>query len=172
MPLELQDLPDVDAPGGDGGLRDVLSAPVGDDTAAYAIAMRQPFDQLRQAAAQVAGILALAAAGSRTASPDHPMLALARQAYEEAVDAIRSTKSPRQAAHHHRHMLRAVSFIGRALNEARATACSGGVVDVDRVLPPLRIGWQELQWTAGALPGFEVVAFNQACCAHHGRQAP
>jgi len=35
------------------------------------------------------------------------------------------------------------------------------------VLAPLRAGFQELQWAAAALPGFEIVAFSQGCCALH-----
>jgi hypothetical protein len=33
---------------------------------------------------------------------------------------------------------------------------------------PLRAAYRELQWAALALPGFEIVALSQGCCAAHG----
>ena len=163
------DLPDDGAPHPEAGLSALLAAPLDDRTVAYAIAMRRPFEDLRQAAAQLAGVLVLAAAGSRSAVPDHPMLGLARHACDGARDAIRSAAVPAQSAHHHRHLTRAAAWIGRALEQARSTTRPGGVLDVDGTLPLLRHGWQELHWATGALPGFEIIAFDQACCAHHGR---
>jgi hypothetical protein len=147
----------------------ILAAELDDRTMAYAIAMRMPFENLRQAAAQLAGILVLAAAKSRAATPDHPMLTLAAQAYDEAIDTIRAVTAPSRGRHHHRHLLRAALWIGRALACARGGSGPSGTLEIETTLLLLRRGWQELQWTVGALPGFELVAFDQACCAHHGR---
>jgi hypothetical protein len=35
------------------------------------------------------------------------------------------------------------------------------------VLGPLRAAHRHLLWATAALPGFEVVALSQACCAQH-----
>jgi hypothetical protein len=148
----------------------ILAADLDDPTTAYAIAMRMPFDNLRQAAAQLAGILLLAAAKSRTATPDHPMLALATQTYHEALDAIRTAVATPRGRHHHRHLTGAAFWIGRALASARSGSGPSATLEVETTLLLLRRGWQELQWAVGALPGFELVAFDQACCAHHGRR--
>jgi len=146
----------------------LLAAELDDRTVAYAIAMRAPFEELRRVAAQLAGILVLSAAGSREATPGHPMLALAGQALDEAIDVIRTTTAPPQGGHHHQHLTRAAAWIARALAHARSGSAPPGKVDVDGTLSLLRKGWQELQWTAGALPGFEIVALEQSCCAQHG----
>jgi hypothetical protein len=148
----------------------ILAADLDDPTTAYAIAMRMPFDNLRQAAAQLAGILLLAAAKSRTATPDHPMLTLAAQTYREALDVIGAAVAPPRGQHHHRHLTGAAIWIGRALAAARSGSGRSGTLEVETTLSLLRRGWQELQWAVGALPGFELVAFDQACCAHHGRR--
>lgn len=157
----------ADTPPPERSVAAILEAELDDATTAYALAMRQPFEDLRQAAAQLAGVLVLAAAGSRHATPDHPMLTLARLALDQATDAIRATAAPRRMRHHHRHMLAAANWIGRALTASVAESAAGGTLDADATLPLLRRGWQELQWTTGALPGFEIVAFEQGCCALH-----
>lgn len=162
----------ADAPPPDRGVAAILEAELDDATTAYALAMRQPFEDLRQAAAQLAGVLVLAAAGSRQATPDHPMLALARHALDQATDAVRATTVPPPMRHHHRHMRAAATWIGRALRKSLDGPAAGGTLDVDATLQLLRRGWQELQWTTGALPGFEIVAFEQGCCALHAGQAP
>jgi hypothetical protein len=149
----------------------ILDADLDDRTVAYAIAMRGSFDDLRRAAAQLAGLLVLTAAGSRQATPDHPMLVLACKTYDQAADSIRTASAPTQGEHHHRHLTRAALWIGRALTRARDGARPAGTLDVDETLVLLRRGWQELQWTSGTLPGFEIVAFDQACCTHHARAA-
>lgn len=149
------------------GIAAILAAELDDATTAYALAMHHPFEDLRQAAAQLAGVLVLAAAGSRQATPDHPMLVLARQALDQATDAIRAVTVPTRMRHHHRHMQAAANWITRALITSVAKSAAGGILDVDATLPLLRRGWQELQWTTGALPGFEIVAFEQGCCALH-----
>jgi hypothetical protein len=155
-------------PGGGNACADELSL-VDAGAAAYSTAMQAPFDLLKNSAAQLAGVLVLAAAGSRMASPDHPILALALQGHEEAVNAIRSANVPRRGAHHHRHMSQAAKLLGQALVEAKPTLRHGGAIDVENILPLLRRGWQELQSATRALPGFAVVDIEHACCAHHGR---
>lgn len=162
----------ADAPAPDTAVPAILAAELDNRTTAYALTMVGPFEALRQAAAQLAGILVLAAAGSRTATPDHPMLLLAYRSHDEAIDGIRTATPPLPGRHHHRHLTRAAVWIGRALTRARISARPGGTLDLDATLHLLRCGWQELQWAAGALPGFEIVAFEQGCCAVHapGRQ--
>jgi hypothetical protein len=36
---------------------------------------------------------------------------------------------------------------------------------VDPVLVPLQAAYRNLAWAAQALPGFELISFDQACCA-------
>ena len=45
-----------------------------DRTTAYILETRRPFEDLRQVASQLAGLLVLAASGAKSAAPDHPML--------------------------------------------------------------------------------------------------
>ena len=143
----------------------LMSTTLNHATAAYVMAARPAFDGLRQAAGQLAGVLVLAAACGRSA-PGHPMLAVAREVWAEAMDVIRRLEAPEPGRHHHRHLRSAAVAIGRALAEARCLSGNNATV-VDVILRPLRDGFQELQWAAGALPGFEIVAFEQGCCARH-----
>jgi hypothetical protein len=61
--------------------------------------------------------------------------------------------------------MEAGSALGDALAAARSTLAT------DCVLPPLRRGYDQLRKGAETLPGFEMVAFTQGCCALHQRRA-
>ncbi len=135
-------------------------------TLRYVTSMRVPFDLLRQAAGQLAGVLVLAVSG-RTGAAGHPMLDLAQTARRDAQDVVFGTVAPPRGVHHHRHLSRAAGLIGAALDAARLHRRGDDDAATDAVLKPLRAGFQELQQAAAALPGFEVVAFAQGCCARH-----
>ncbi len=47
---------------------------VDDATATYIVENQRCFEDFKQVASQLAGLLVLAAAGSKEATPDHPML--------------------------------------------------------------------------------------------------
>jgi hypothetical protein len=131
---------------------------IDDATAAYIVENRKCFEDLKQVASQLAGLLVLAAAGSKEAAPDHPMLGAARELYREADDALRRALPTERARGHYGCLARAAASIGVALSEAE------GVLNVDRILIPLRAGYTELERAADALPGFEKVAYERACC--------
>ena len=84
---------------------EALSHVVDDATVVYILETRRYFEDLRQVASQLAGLLVLAAANRLT--------------------------------------------------------------DVDPVLIPLRAGYAALQEAANALPGFELISFERACCGIH-----
>jgi hypothetical protein len=132
---------------------------VDDATAAYIVENQRCFEDLKQVASQLAGLLVLAAAGSKEAAPDHPALGAARELFREADDALRRACPTERSRQHHAHLAEAAALIGTALNHI------GGLLDVDRVLTPLRAGYRELERAADALPGFEKIAYDRACCA-------
>ena len=143
---------------------------IDDETAAYVLESQPFFEDLRQAAAQLAGLLVLAAAGVKSATPDHPTLDAAEQRCQEAVDGVRRARVTVRARRHHHHLTHAAATIGGALSKAREHL---GRLDRDRaidaVLPPLRAGYTHLQQAAEALPGFDLIAFEQGCALHaHG----
>jgi hypothetical protein len=134
-------------------------ATVDEATAAYIVQTRKSFEDLRQVASQLAGVLVLAAAGSKNAAPDHPALKAAAELHKDAVDAIRSARVTNRAAEHHVCLSRAAVCLGTALRAAEAR------LDVDPILTPLRAGYDQLQKASENLPGFEMVSFDRACCA-------
>ncbi|MDQ0391305.1 hypothetical protein [Labrys monachus] len=161
----------------------VVADTLDDRTTRYVLETRPAFGAVRRAAAQLAGVLVLAAAGGRGADPGHPMLVLAAAggrgadpghpmlelaalAVEEASDQVRSCQPPPRARHHHRHLLRAVRQVTQAVAATRDAGRSGRE-DISLPLALLKDAWQELQWTSATLPGFEIVDFDQACCAVH-----
>lgn len=137
-----------------------------DATLAYVAAMRETFDQLRQVAGQLAGVLVLAVASGQGVA-GHPMLELADTVLGTAADAVRGCRPPPRGAHHHRHLARALEQFGLALTAARLNLRAGDEAATDAIMTPLRAGFSELQSAANVLPGFEVVAFSQGCCARH-----
>jgi len=137
--------------------------PLDEPTVAYVLAARPHFENLRDVAAQLAGLLVLAASGARSAAPDHPMLHSAEALFQASRDGIRSTRSTERARPHHRHLTQAADSIEAALAAAR-NRLGRPLADLDPVLTPLRDGYTHLQYAAGALPGFELVGFDHACC--------
>ena len=142
-------------------MHDALDEP----TVNYVLQTRPHFENLRQVAAQLAGVLVLAATGARSAAPDHPMLDAAERLFQESADGIRRARATGRALPHHQHLTRAAASIGTALSIARdRLGRPNGRVDLDPILTPLRAGYTHLQHAANALPGFEMVAFDQGCC--------
>jgi len=140
---------------------EALSVLVDDATVVYILETRRHFEDLRQIASQLAGLLVLAAAGSKEAAPDHPMLTAARQLHREAADGLLRSRPTLRARRHHEHLLDATSHLANALSAANR------ILDVDPVLIPLRAGYSALQQAADALPGFELISFERACCGIH-----
>lgn len=126
--------------------------PPDDQTTAYVMATQPYFEDLKQVAAQLAGLLVLEESG---AAPDHPMLLSARAAYRNAVDGLRSTRVPVRARVHHAHLLAAAQNLHAALE---------GTGDK---LVPLERSYLELRAASHSLPGFPMISFEQGCCAIH-----
>lgn len=145
--------------------RETLSRQVDDATVTYILENQKCFEDLKQVASQLAGLLVLAAAGSKSALPDHPMLEAAQQLLCEATDAMRRARPTPRAQPHHRHVEQAAAAIGTALDASiRCFRPLGGGLEIDPILIPLRAGYTELERAAHALPGFETVAYDRACC--------
>jgi hypothetical protein len=148
-----------------------VSDAVDDLTVTYVLAARPHFENLRQVAAQLAGLLVLAATGAKSAAPDHPMLHAAETLFEESVEGIRRVRATDRALPHHQHLMQAAAAIDAALTAARdRLGRPDGRDDLDPILTPLRIGYTHLQHAANALPGFEMVAFEQGCCGSSVQQ--
>jgi hypothetical protein len=132
-------------------------------TLSYVLAARPAFELLRQTASQLAALLILAAAGGRSAQ-DNPVFARACAGQAEARDLIGALRPGRHGAHHYRHLKACAEAVGAACQEASLHLHKG---HGQQALARLREGLQHLHFAAAALPGFEVVAFGQSCCAAH-----
>jgi hypothetical protein len=122
---------------------------IDDQTVAYVLAAQPCFEDLKQVASQLAGMLVLAAAGSKNEMP----AALAEQAYQQAVDGLRSARVPARARVHHEHLLAAASKLDQALH---------GSGDP---LVPLEAAYADLRAASRTLPGFQMISFERGCCA-------
>jgi hypothetical protein len=138
-----------------------MRAELDDRTTAYVIAAHPHFEDLRQVAAQLAGLLVLAATGSRDSAPDHPMLSASKLALAKAADGVKRVEVPvtDSARVHHRELLHATAALELAVASADAWP-----IDINAVMGPLRDAYAHLQRAAAALPGFQIVSFEQACC--------
>jgi hypothetical protein len=139
---------------------------IDDRTAAYIVDTRKPFEDLRQVTSQLAGLLVLTASGARSAGPEQLMLGPARELLARAADQIRCARPSERSREHHGHLLEAVAAIDTALRAASRPLTGGQFDGIDAVLTPLRDGYGRLQAAAEGLPGFELVAVEQACCVH------
>src|ERR1700722_9548790 len=95
------------------------SQQVDDETAVYILETRKCFEDLRQVAAQIAGVLVLAAAGGKSATPDHPMLAAAAELHRAANDQVRRVEPTVRARTHHHCLVQAADALSRALAAAQ-----------------------------------------------------
>ena len=135
-------------------------------TLLYIEAAESCFEDLRQVAAQLAGLLLLSASGARSAGPHHPMLAVAADLFYAARDAtLRLTPRSPRAKHHHRHLQAASEKLAETLALLRTMPPGRGGVTMST--QRLTRAWQELGHASRALPGFDLVDFSQACCAEH-----
>ena len=141
-----------------------MHSEIDDRTAAYVVEAQPVFEDLRQVAAQLAGLLVLAATQSKDATPDHPMLNASKRVFAHANDSVTRVGGllTGRSRLHHANLVSASAALERAI------ACAGAwPLDVDAVLIPLRDAYAHLQQAASALPGFQIVAFDQGCCAIH-----
>lgn len=129
---------------------------VDDRTVAYIMAAQPCFEDLKQVAAQLAGLLVLQASGSKSVTPDHPMVAAAGQAYRSAVDGLRGARVSARAQIHHGHLLKAATYLGAALTSVRS--------GLDAVAQ-IEAAYEELRSASGTLPGFQMISFDRGCCA-------
>lgn len=136
-----------------------------EQTVAYILATRKHFEDLRQVAAQLAGLLVLAAAGGKSATPDHPMLDAAEQLYRSAAEGVRSARPTERARRHHDHLLRAAETLGGAVARARAG------IEVDPILHSVKAAYAALQLACRELPGFEIISFEHGCCSDKSSRA-
>ena len=146
-----------------------MSGALDDHTVAYVLATRLHFDNLRDAAAQIAGVLVLAASGARDAAPDHPMLQSACALLRESGEVIRRTRGTARSRRHHQLLTQAAEALEAALSAARVLlGRPAGHLDLDPSLAPLSAGYAHLQHASRELPGFEIVGFAHACCGGGG----
>jgi hypothetical protein len=140
---------------------------IDDRTVAYVLAAQAVFEDLRQVAAQLAGMLVLSATGAKAAAPDHPMLGAAAQLFAQAAENVQHLQPPASdgARVHHDALVRAASLLRDALAGARIELVKPPAsADLAVPLVPLRHAYDALQRAASALPGFQMVAFDQGCC--------
>jgi len=135
-----------------------------DRTVAYILESQPLFEDLRQVAAQLAGLLVLAATGSRDAAPDHPMLGAAEVLFKETLERVERTRATERARPHRDSLTQAAKALGEALPATRALLAAPNGADFDPVLVPIRNGYSHLQRASRVLPGFRMVAFEQGCC--------
>jgi hypothetical protein len=123
---------------------------IDDQTVEYILAAQTWFEDLKQVAAQLAGLLVLSAAG---AAEDHPMRLSAQRVYQSAVDGLRSARVPARARRHHGHLLAASGKLGDALGTKGDP------------LVFLESAYGELRSASRTLPGFQMISFEHGCCA-------
>jgi hypothetical protein len=123
---------------------------IDDQTVAYVLVAQTCFEDLKQVAGQLAGLLVL---GSK---PDHPMLLSAEQTYRSAVDGLKSARVSAGARAHHQHLLAAASNLGIAFRELRVKRDA---------LPLLERAYEDLRAASRTLPGFPMISFERGCCA-------
>ena len=123
---------------------------IDDQTVEYILAAQIWFEDLKQVAAQLAGLLVLSAAG---AAEDHPMRPSAERVYQNALDGLRSARVPGRARRHHDHLLAASGKLGDALGTKGDP------------LVFLEGAYAELRSASRSLPGFQMISFEHGCCA-------
>ena len=145
------------------------SADLDDRTVAYVVDAQRPFDDLRQAIAQVSGWLVLAALHARDSVADHPALVGAEALVRDSIEDVREMRTPVRARRHHDCLLRAARLLDSAVRAARAGRHLRTDADIQRVSKAVQEAYAYLARAAAALPGFELLSFDHACCNHKSK---
>ena len=124
---------------------------IDDQTIAYTLISQTYFEDLKQVAAQLAGLLVLSAAGSKSTAPLQPT----EELYRHAADGIKSIHVTTRARRHHDCLQAALAKLGDALSSAKGTGDP---------LIPLESAYADLRSASKTLPGFEMVSFESCCC--------
>lgn len=140
------------------------SAELDERTLAYVVDAQRPFDDLRQAIAQVSGWLVLAALHARESVADHPALVGAEALVRDSIEDVREMRTPARAHLHHDCLLRAGRALESAVREARTRRHVRTEADIQRVSSAVKTAYAHLARAAAALPGFELMSFEHACC--------
>src|SRR4029077_2908386 len=111
--------------------RNAVEGSIDDATTAYILENRKHFEDLRQVAAQLAGLLVLNAAGSQSAGPHHPMLDAADQLYQETAGSLHQARVPPGAREHHHPLMQAAASLRTALAAAHSS------LEIDPILTQL-----------------------------------
>ena len=139
------------------------------DTIAYVLASRPAFDACRDALGQMAGLMILAAAGSRDWR-ERGLLELAGERLESAQESLREASPTAVGRHHQDHLEACVALLRKSY------ACARSAIDLRDAAPPvlalLRAASPQLPSASAALPGFPVVTLDGCCCGKpHPRRA-
>ena len=124
---------------------------IDDQTVAYILATQTYFEDLKQVAAQLAGLLVLSAAGSKSTVPLQPI----EELYNHAADGLKSVRVTTRARRHHDSLQTALAKLGDALSSAKGTGDA---------LIPLESAYADLRSASRTLPGFEMISFDNCCC--------
>lgn len=129
---------------------------IDDQTVAYIMAAQPCFEDLKQVASQLAGLLVLKSSGSKSVTPDHPMLLSAMQSHQNATHSLRAARVSARAREHHTYLLQASAQLGASLRAMRNNADP---------LVPLENAYAQLRSASKTLPGFQMISFERGCCA-------
>lgn len=143
----------------------MASGGIDDSTVEYISKIRRHFEDLRQTASELAGLLVLVATGALATANGHPMLAVALETWREANDGVRSLSPPPRAAHYHQHLVRGAELLEQAFKSIRNPLGKGD--HLNETIDILKSAWQQIVFATNALPGFATVDLKQSCCAMH-----
>lgn len=135
-------------------------------TTQYMLATREAFESLRQVVTQIAAVLILAASKSR-GWRDHPMIDMIERLRKDVRETVRSVAVPAGAAHVHHHFINAGHHVDEALAIIAARRATFDDTALDAALASIQSAQREMQWSSAAVPGLEMIAFSQGCCAMH-----
>ena len=143
--------------------------PVDDALLRFVLEVRPAFDLLRDAIAQTAAVLVLAASGNSDAAA-HPMLVIAKDHACKARERFAALRPIVAAQHGRRHFLLAEENLRAALEQMakshRRLGASRRGIDIDETYALLVASQKDLKFAAIALPGIEVVSMSESCACH------
>lgn len=135
---------------------------------AYIEGGRVAQDLLCQVLTQLAGYSLMLMTTSRRPNLAEQSIRGASAAAARAFEDIRALAVPSAARHHHHHLCKAAEAARHAFAAAeRCGRPDAGEAERDALTRALQAATAHLRVTARLLPGFEMVDFDQACCALH-----
>jgi hypothetical protein len=140
-----------------------------DPTVRYIQAVRPFFEDIREAACLLAGLIVMAAADSCKSAVDQPTFHALCARYDATVQGLCRLPPPPMGIHFHYHLIRSAQLLRRTIDSVLELRYQSA--NLANSLEHLKTSWRHLRSASIALPGFSLVELDEAYGSTHSQKS-